>query len=62
MKVYLIKLQYEIIRNTDKSIYPCYELLSQQSTIYTQYSTALNRLSMALEDILGSLREQEFEN
>lgn len=74
----LTKRQYEIIRNTNKSFYPCYDLLLKakkecypaedsirvtstcaESNLQSLIDNTVTRLSMALEGILCSLKDNE---
>lgn len=74
----LTRRQYEIIRNTNKSFYPCYDLLLKEkkecyppeesmnvtktcaeSTLQCLINKTVQRLSVALEEILCSLKPKE---
>lgn len=74
----LTKRQYEIIRNTNKSLYPCYDLLLKakkecyppkdciritstcaESSLQSLIDNTITRLSIALEEILCSLNDNE---
>lgn len=74
----LTRRQYEIIRNTNKSLYPCYDVLLKakkecyppkdciritstcaESSLQSLIDNTITRLSIALEEILCSLNDNE---